>query len=59
LKTYIGGVILYEETLYQKDANGKPFIDILKEQGIVIGIKVDMVSAYVALLSFFLFIFFP
>jgi len=37
----LGGVILYEETLYQKDSNGKPFIEILKELGINAGIKVD------------------
>lgn len=42
LKNYIGGVILYEETLFQKDVNGKPFPDILREQGIIVGIKVDM-----------------
>ncbi|KAJ3407683.1 Fructose-bisphosphate aldolase 4, cytosolic [Chytridiales sp. JEL 0842] len=42
LKNYIGGVIFYEETLFQKDSNGKLFTDILKEQGIAIGIKVDM-----------------
>jgi len=38
---YIGGVILYEETLFQKDNSGKLFSEILKENGIVIGIKVD------------------
>jgi len=37
----LGGVILFHETLYQKDDNGKPFVDILKEQGINPGIKVD------------------
>ncbi|KAJ3330523.1 Fructose-bisphosphate aldolase 4, cytosolic [Blyttiomyces sp. JEL0837] len=42
LKNYIGGVILYEETLFQKDHTGKPFAEVLKEQGILIGIKVDM-----------------
>ena len=37
----ISGVILFHETLYQKDSNGKPFVDILKEKGIIPGIKVD------------------
>lgn len=37
----LGGVILYEETLFQKTKDGKPFADILKERGILIGIKVD------------------
>jgi len=39
---YIGGVILYEETLYQKDDKNTPFVDILKSNGIVPGIKVDL-----------------
>ncbi|KAI8850973.1 fructose-bisphosphate aldolase [Chytridium lagenaria] len=42
LKKYIGGVILYEETLFQKTVDGKPFADLLREQGILVGIKVDM-----------------
>jgi len=37
----LGGVILFHETLYQKDNNGKPFVTILKELGINPGIKVD------------------
>jgi len=41
LGSCISGVILYEETLYQKTADGKPFTQLLTEQGIVIGIKVD------------------
>jgi fructose-bisphosphate aldolase, class I len=43
LEEHIGGIILYEETLYQKTEDGTPFVDILKKKGIVIGIKVDMV----------------
>merc|ERR1712002_578516 len=31
----------FHETLYQKDDNGKPFVEILKEQGINPGIKAD------------------
>lgn len=38
---YIGGVILYEETLYQKTASGKPFVEVLNELGVFPGIKVD------------------
>lgn len=38
---YISGVILYEETLFQKSADGKPFVDLLKERGVIPGIKVD------------------
>jgi len=38
---FVSGVILYEETLYQKHQNGKPFSQLLAEQGVVPGIKVD------------------
>ncbi|TPX48092.1 fructose-bisphosphate aldolase [Synchytrium endobioticum] len=41
LQNYLGGVILYEETLFQKTESGKPFADALREQGILVGIKVD------------------
>eukprot|EP00455_Lapot_gusevi_P051065 TRINITY_DN752_c0_g1_i3.p2 TRINITY_DN752_c0_g1~~TRINITY_DN752_c0_g1_i3.p2 ORF type:complete len:379 (-),score=183.86 TRINITY_DN752_c0_g1_i3:102-1238(-) len=41
LNKYISGVILYEETLYQKTAAGVPFTQLLNSQGIKIGIKVD------------------
>lgn len=38
----ISGVILYHETLFQKDDNGKNFVDLIKSLDIVPGIKVDM-----------------
>lgn len=41
LGQYLSGVILYEETLYQKDHTGKRFVDLIKEQNIIPGIKVD------------------
>lgn len=41
LSEHISGAILYEETLYQATAEGVPFVDILKNAGIVVGIKVD------------------
>uniref|UniRef100_A0A3P9ILT8 Fructose-bisphosphate aldolase n=1 Tax=Oryzias latipes TaxID=8090 RepID=A0A3P9ILT8_ORYLA len=37
----IGGVIFFHETLYQKADNGKLFPQVIKEKGIVVGIKVD------------------
>lgn len=40
LEQYISGVILYEETLYQKTDEGTQFVDILKSKGIIPGIKV-------------------
>jgi len=39
---YISGVILYEETLFQKSEEGKPFVEILNEAGVVPGIKLDL-----------------
>ena len=41
LQENISGVILFHETLYQKDSTGKLFVDILKGKGIIPGIKVD------------------
>merc|ERR1719343_1576641 len=41
LGDYVSGAILFEETLYQDAADGTPFTEVLKEQGIVPGIKVD------------------
>ncbi|CDN55287.1 Fructose-bisphosphate aldolase [Neorhizobium galegae bv. officinalis bv. officinalis str. HAMBI 1141] len=41
MKKCISGVILYEETLYQKAADGTPFVDIIKAAGSIPGIKVD------------------
>lgn len=37
----ISGVILFHETLFQKADSGRPFIDLIKELGIVPGIKLD------------------
>lgn len=41
LGQYISGAILFEETLYQSAVDGRKIVDILVEQGIVPGIKVD------------------
>ncbi|KAJ6914147.1 fructose-bisphosphate aldolase 6 [Populus alba x Populus x berolinensis] len=38
---HLSGVIFFEETLYQKTASGKPFVDVLKKGGVLPGIKVD------------------
>lgn len=45
---YISGVIMYEETLYQKTADGKPFPVLLKERGILTGIKIDKGTSAIA-----------
>jgi fructose-bisphosphate aldolase class I len=41
LGKYISGVILFDETLRQKSADGTPFVELLKKNGILPGIKVD------------------
>ncbi len=41
LGDYISGVILFDETLRQKSADGTPFVELLQKQGILPGIKVD------------------
>ncbi|MBB5572894.1 MULTISPECIES: class I fructose-bisphosphate aldolase [Rhizobium] len=41
MKKYISGVILYEETLFQKAADGTPFVDIIRAADSIPGIKVD------------------
>ncbi|KAL5125970.1 Uridine kinase-like protein 4 [Glycine soja] len=38
---YLSGVILFEETLYQKTCDGKPFVEVLQENNVIPGIKVD------------------
>ncbi len=41
VEKYLSGVILFDETIRQKDDSGTPFADVLKSKGIVPGIKVD------------------
>ena len=41
MKNYIGGVILYDETIKQKASSGKTIPELIKSFGAVPGIKVD------------------
>jgi fructose-bisphosphate aldolase class I len=41
MKNYIGGVILYDETIRQKSADGTPLVALIEKSGAVPGIKVD------------------
>ncbi len=41
LGEFISGVILYDETIRQKAADGTPLVEVLHRQGIIPGIKVD------------------
>ncbi len=41
LGDHISGVILYDETLRQKAADGRPFVEVLNKAGVLPGIKVD------------------
>lgn len=54
LGNYISGAILFEETLYQSTPDGRKIVDVLCEQGIVPGIKVDKVSS-LCCISYILF----
>jgi fructose-bisphosphate aldolase class I len=39
---FISGVILYDETIRQRSADGTPFPELLESKGIIPGIKVDL-----------------
>lgn len=41
MNEYISGVILFEETLYQKAEDGTPLVDLIRASGAIPGIKVD------------------
>merc|ERR1740138_1615533 len=41
LSEYISGVILHWETLFQKDAKGRDMVALIKENGMIPGIKLD------------------
>lgn len=41
IEQYVSGVILFDETLYQKTSDGTLFADLLRKKNIAIGIKVD------------------
>lgn len=49
VEQYIGGVILYDETLRQSGADGTPFAELLSSRGIIPGIKVDQGTKTLAL----------
>src|SRR5215831_19445663 len=38
---FISGVILFDETIRQKSRDGRSFVEVLEQQGVVPGIKVD------------------
>ena len=40
-EAFLSGVILFDETIRQKNDNGTPLADVLKQKGIIPGIKVD------------------
>jgi len=51
LGEYIGGAILFDETLRDNTLSGKSFVEVLEEQGVVPGIKVDTGAKELALRS--------
>ena len=41
MANYISGVILFDETFWQKAGDGRRFVDIIRDLGIIAGVKVD------------------
>lgn len=41
LSASISGVILYDETIHQATTEGTPFVSVMKDAGLMVGIKVD------------------
>jgi fructose-bisphosphate aldolase class I len=48
LEQYINGVILFEETFYQRDDQGIPIAELFANKGIIPGIKVDKGLVFLA-----------
>lgn len=42
LQAYISGVILYDKTIHQTRADGMPFVQVARDAGMLVGIKLDM-----------------
>lgn len=51
LAQYLGGVIFFDETLFQKAKDGKRFVDVVRDAGILVGIKVDKVLFFTLFLN--------
>jgi fructose-bisphosphate aldolase class I len=49
MEEFIGGVILYDETIRQSSDDGTPFAELLASKGVVPGIKVDTGAKALAL----------
>ncbi|XP_034461289.1 fructose-bisphosphate aldolase C-A [Hippoglossus hippoglossus] len=41
ISSCIGGIIFFHETLYQHFDNGVPFVKMIRDRGILVGVKVD------------------
>lgn len=48
LEQHISGVILYDETFWQKTDDDQLFVDVLRKKGIVVGIKLDKVLCFIS-----------
>lgn len=59
LEQYISGVIMFDETFYQKTDEGIPFVELLKSKGILTGIKVTRLptKTFYILLIFIILLF--
>jgi fructose-bisphosphate aldolase class I len=45
IEAFLSGIILFDETIRQMTANGRPFPELLAQRGIIPGIKVDKGTA--------------
>ena len=39
---FVSGFLVFEESLGHKTADGTPFVDVCKREGMIVGIKVDL-----------------
>src|SRR6185503_6725495 len=49
VEEFVSGVILYDETIRQRSADGTPFPELLESKGVIPGIKVDLGAKPLAL----------
>lgn len=67
MQNCIGGVIFFHETMYQQGDCGTNYVKMIKDKGILVGIKVrELENVYLSIVlwlflasAFFIYLFFP
>lgn len=54
INSCIGGVIFFHETLYQHSDKGLPFVKMIRDRGILIGVKVHRLTEHTAIVLWIL-----